>query len=141
MQHFDLSNILLTIHNPRTPRLGSGQKLAIARIEVRCWTICNKPAKLITSKRDVITTLRRLCGVAISNRLAPPAMNTACAAIALCKCFYTRMTVPGSGTLTLISRRWRVIRGSTARTGSHTGYAQVLGYETCLANDRHPRAA
>ncbi len=40
MQHFDLSNILLAIHNPRTPRLGSGQKLAIARIEVR-YTVQN----------------------------------------------------------------------------------------------------
>jgi hypothetical protein len=28
--------------------------------------------------------VKRLCGVAISNRRAPPAMNTACMAIAMC---------------------------------------------------------
>ena len=28
--------------------------------------------------------MRRLCGIALSNRRAPPAMNTACIAIAMC---------------------------------------------------------
>lgn len=67
VQHFDLSKILLAFYNPRLPRLGPSHRAAIKRIEA-----------------EVNQIVKRLCGIAISNRRAPPAMNTACMAIALC---------------------------------------------------------
>jgi len=67
VQHFDLSKILLTVYDPRIPRLGLAQRVAARRIE-----------------DEVMSIVKRLCGIAISNRRAPPAMNTACIAIAMC---------------------------------------------------------
>ncbi|PVH73459.1 hypothetical protein DL98DRAFT_351011, partial [Cadophora sp. DSE1049] len=67
VQHFDLSKILLTVYDPRIPRLGPSQRIATKRIE-----------------NEVSIIVKRLCGVAISNRRAPPAMNAACMAIAIC---------------------------------------------------------
>ncbi|KAH7417794.1 hypothetical protein BKA64DRAFT_612527 [Cadophora sp. MPI-SDFR-AT-0126] len=67
VQHFDLSKILLTVYDPRIPRLGPSQRIATKRIE-----------------DEVSIIVKRLCGVAISNRRAPPAMNAACMAIAIC---------------------------------------------------------
>ncbi|TVY14450.1 hypothetical protein LARI1_G007024 [Lachnellula arida] len=67
VQHLDLSKILLTVYDPRIPRLGPSHRAAIKRIEA-----------------EVNEIVKRLCGVAISNRRAPPAMNTACMAIAMC---------------------------------------------------------
>ncbi|TVY28267.1 hypothetical protein LHYA1_G003282, partial [Lachnellula hyalina] len=67
VQHLDLSKILLTVYDPRIPRLGPSHRTAIKRIEA-----------------EVNEIVKRLCGVAISNRRAPPAMNTACMAIAMC---------------------------------------------------------
>jgi hypothetical protein len=34
IQHFDLSKILLTVYDPRIPRLGPSQRAAAKRIEV-----------------------------------------------------------------------------------------------------------
>jgi hypothetical protein len=34
VQHFELANILLTIYNPRTPKLGISHMQAVKRIEV-----------------------------------------------------------------------------------------------------------
>ena len=70
VQHMDLARILLTSYNPHTPRLGPGSKHAVRVMEAEIKTIA-----------------RRLCGVAVSNRKAPPAMNTACIAIAMCESF------------------------------------------------------
>ncbi|KAH8671757.1 hypothetical protein BGZ60DRAFT_485420 [Tricladium varicosporioides] len=67
VQHFDLSKILLAVYNPRIPRLGPSHRAATKRIEA-----------------EVSLIVKRLCGIAISNRRAPPAMNTACMAIAMC---------------------------------------------------------
>lgn len=67
IQHFDLSTILLTVYDPRIPRLGPSQRAATRRIEL-----------------EVNIIVKRLCGIAVSNRRAPPAMNTACMAIAMC---------------------------------------------------------
>ncbi|KAF8852790.1 hypothetical protein BDZ45DRAFT_729958 [Acephala macrosclerotiorum] len=67
VQHFDLSKILLTVYDPRVPRLGPSHRMAMRRIEA-----------------EVNQIVKRLCGIAISNRRAPPAMNTACMAIAMC---------------------------------------------------------
>lgn len=67
VQHFDLSKILLTVYDPRIPRLGPSHRAAVKRVEA-----------------EVNGIVKRLCGVAISNRRAPPAMNTACMAIAMC---------------------------------------------------------
>ena len=63
----DLASILLTVYNPRLPRLGPGSRVAARNME-----------------DEVKSIVRRLCGVALSNRSAPPAMNTACIAIAMC---------------------------------------------------------
>jgi len=68
VQHLDLSKILLTVYDPRIPRLGPASRKEWKRIE-----------------GEVRGLVRRLCGVALSNRRAPPALNTACMAIALCK--------------------------------------------------------
>ncbi|KFY90556.1 hypothetical protein V500_05116 [Pseudogymnoascus sp. VKM F-4518 (FW-2643)] len=67
VQHFDLSKILLTLYDPRIPRLGPSHRTAIRRIE-----------------EEVNRIVKRLCGVAIYNRRAPPAIITACMAIAMC---------------------------------------------------------
>ncbi|KAL3421589.1 hypothetical protein PVAG01_08035 [Phlyctema vagabunda] len=67
VQHHSLSKILLTVYNPRIPRLGPGQRDANRKIETELRVI-----------------VRQICGKAISNRRAPPAMNTACMAIAIC---------------------------------------------------------
>ncbi|KAN0093566.1 hypothetical protein V8E51_016750 [Hyaloscypha variabilis] len=67
VQHFDLSKILLTVYDPRVPRLGPSHWAATRRIEA-----------------EVTAVVKRICGVAIFNRRAPPAMNTACMAIAMC---------------------------------------------------------
>jgi len=67
VQHLDLSKILLTVYDPRIPRLGPASRSEWKRIEA-----------------EVRGLVRRLCGVALSNRRAPPALNTACMAIALC---------------------------------------------------------
>ena len=40
---------------------------------------------------DVTDIVKRLCGIAISNRRAPPAMNTACIAIAMCGDMFTEL--------------------------------------------------
>jgi hypothetical protein len=69
VQHFDLSKILLNVYDPRIPRLGPTQRAAVRRIE-----------------DEVMTIVRRLCGIAISNHRALPAMNTACIAMAMCTC-------------------------------------------------------
>ena len=36
------------------------------------------------SQAEINAVVKRICGVAIFNRRAPPAMNTACMAIAMC---------------------------------------------------------
>ncbi|OJD31959.1 arca-like protein [Diplodia corticola] len=66
LQHYHLAKILLTAHNPRVPRLGPGQKLALTRIDEQI-------------KEDV----RALCGMANSNSGCPPNYVTASMAIAL----------------------------------------------------------
>ena len=38
-----------------------------------------------TVDKEIKAIVRKLCGVALSNGRAPPAMNTACIAIAMCK--------------------------------------------------------
>jgi hypothetical protein len=68
VQHLDLAKILLTVYDPRIPRLGPSQRAAARRIDA-----------------EVTGIVKRLCGIAISNRRAPPAMNTACMAIATCE--------------------------------------------------------
>ncbi|RDW80367.1 hypothetical protein BP5796_05065 [Coleophoma crateriformis] len=67
IQHHDLAKILLTVYDPRLPRLGPSQRRAARKIEAELKSI-----------------VRRVCGIALSNRSTLPAMNTACMAIALC---------------------------------------------------------
>jgi len=67
VQHFDLAKILLTVYDTRIPRLGPAQRTALKRIE-----------------EEVSTIVKRVCGVAMSNRRAPPNLITACMAIAVC---------------------------------------------------------
>ena len=57
---------------------------AIQRIEVLQKVSPGLRTTLTGSKNEVVGIIRRLCGTAISNRLAPPAMNTACVAITIC---------------------------------------------------------
>lgn len=75
VQHMDLASILLTVYDPRIPRLGLSQRAATRRIE-----------------KEVMATVKRLSGIAISNRRAPPAMNTACMAIAMCGDLFTELS-------------------------------------------------
>lgn len=75
-QHLDLSKILLTVYDPRIPRLGPGSRVEWKRVEA-----------------EVRTLVRRLCGVALSNQRAPPALNTACMAISLCKWYFYNLLV------------------------------------------------
>jgi hypothetical protein len=93
VQHFDLSKILLTVYDPRIPRLGPGHRAATQRIEVRPLPLFTQItcSLLFRSQKEVKVTIKRLCGVAISNRRAPPAMNTACMAIAMCGDRFTEL--------------------------------------------------
>jgi hypothetical protein len=72
VQHLDLAKILLTVYDPRIPRLGPSQRAAQRRVE-----------------STVTATVRRLCGIALSNRRVPPAMNNACIGIAMCGDMFT----------------------------------------------------
>jgi hypothetical protein len=74
VQHWNLAEILLTVYDPRIPRLGPNQKSAAHRIE-----------------KQVMAIVKKLCGIAISNRRAPPAMITACIAIAMCGDQFTEL--------------------------------------------------
>ncbi|RFU23792.1 hypothetical protein B7463_g12547, partial [Scytalidium lignicola] len=67
VQHYDLARILLTVFNPRIPRFGPAHREAVRRVEL-----------------EIMDIVKRVCGVAISNRRVPPAMNSACIAIAMC---------------------------------------------------------
>jgi hypothetical protein len=96
VQHFDLSKILLKVYDPRIPRLGPSHWAATRRIEVRSTLqyVSRSPLRLYipfrnpqanpTIQAEVNTVVKRICGVATFNRRAPPAMNTACMAIAMC---------------------------------------------------------
>lgn len=42
IQHFDLSKILLTVYDPRIPRLGPSQRAAARRIEVSNFQFSNQ---------------------------------------------------------------------------------------------------
>lgn len=67
-QYADLCDMLLILHNPRTPTTG------LARIEA---------SRKVEEKVKML--LRRICGVALSNRKHPAAMTTAGMAIVTCK--------------------------------------------------------
>lgn len=67
VQHLYLSKILLLVHDPRIPRFGPSQRARMQAIET-----------------EVSSLVRRVCGIALSNRNVPPAMNTACLAIGMC---------------------------------------------------------
>jgi hypothetical protein len=48
VQHLDLSKILLTVYDPRIPRLGPSQRAASQRIEVSCCSILLSDGPLIS---------------------------------------------------------------------------------------------
>lgn len=67
MQYFDLARILLTVYDPTIPRLGPGAIAASHRVAA--------------SVRGIVL---RICGTAVSNRSAQPALVMAHMAIAVC---------------------------------------------------------
>jgi hypothetical protein len=88
----DIAKILLTTYNPRIPRLGPSHRAAMQSIEVGTIQYLQhfqaqrpKEKLLTTMQAKVNAIVKRLCGVAISNHRSPPAMNTACMAISMCK--------------------------------------------------------
>ncbi|KAI9820798.1 MAG: hypothetical protein M1827_005169 [Pycnora praestabilis] len=72
IQHHNLSRILLAVYNPKQPRLGPAQKVALRNME-----------------EEVKSNVRSLCGMALSNNKTPPNMVTACMGIAMCGHFFT----------------------------------------------------
>ncbi|KAJ5183152.1 hypothetical protein N7492_000768 [Penicillium capsulatum] len=67
LQFLELARILLTVYNPKLPRLGPGQRTAMQSVD-----------------RKVRTIVLRLCGIALSNQHSPPGLVTASAAIGMC---------------------------------------------------------
>jgi hypothetical protein len=67
-QYADICEMLLVLHDPRTPTTGLGRMEASRDIE-------HKVKKLV----------RRICGVALSNKKHLPAMSTAGISIVTCK--------------------------------------------------------
>ncbi|KAK0119490.1 hypothetical protein ONS95_010938 [Cadophora gregata] len=67
IQHHKLAQILLSIYNPRRPRIGKDRQEA--------------EQAMVTGIKD---NLRELCGIGLHNRSTPPGMFTACMGIALC---------------------------------------------------------
>ncbi|TKA76956.1 hypothetical protein B0A49_01731 [Cryomyces minteri] len=66
LQHYHLAKILLTAHNPKTPRLGPGRMAALRIMD-----------------EEIKDDVRSLCGMAQSNNKTPPNYVTACMAIAM----------------------------------------------------------
>lgn len=67
LQFLELARILLTVYNPKIPRLGPRQREAMRSVDEKVRSI-----------------VLRLCGIALSNEHTPPGMVTACAAIGTC---------------------------------------------------------
>lgn len=65
--HWHLAKILLTAHNPKIPRLGPGQRVAVKNMD-----------------DEIKNSVRAACGMAVSNSKTPPNWVTACMTIALC---------------------------------------------------------
>ncbi|KAJ5100285.1 hypothetical protein N7456_006337 [Penicillium angulare] len=67
LQFLELARILLTVYNPKLPRLGPGQRTAMRSVDQKVRSI-----------------VLRLCGIALSNQHSPPGLVTASAAIGMC---------------------------------------------------------
>lgn len=67
LQHLELARILLTVYNPKLPRLGPRQREAMRTVD-----------------REVRNVVLRLCGIALSNQHSPPGLVTASIAIGMC---------------------------------------------------------
>ena len=67
VQHIELARIMLAVYNPHIPRMGPGHLLALKALST-----------------DLRAIVRRLCGIALSNRISPPGLVTACMGIAQC---------------------------------------------------------
>lgn len=67
IQHVEIARILLAVYNPNIPKLGPGHVRALAQLSETLKTI-----------------VRRLCGIALSNRKTPPGLVTAFMGIAMC---------------------------------------------------------
>ncbi|KAJ5698343.1 hypothetical protein N7462_000348 [Penicillium macrosclerotiorum] len=67
LQYLELARILLTVYNPKLPRLGPGQRPAMRSVDLQVRAI-----------------VLRLCGIALSNQHSPPGFVTAFVAIGMC---------------------------------------------------------
>ena len=67
-QYADVCALLLTAYDPRPPALGQSRIVAAHATD-----------------EEIRRLVRRLCGVAASNRKYPPATATAAMAVAMCK--------------------------------------------------------
>lgn len=75
VQHVELARILLCVFDPSIPKLGPGHVAALNQLSSTLKTI-----------------VRRLCGIALSNRRTPPGLITACMGIAMCGEHFTERT-------------------------------------------------
>jgi hypothetical protein len=67
LQFLELARILLTVFNPKLPRLGPGQRMAMRSVDQKVRAI-----------------VLRLCGIALSNQHSPPGLVTASVGIGMC---------------------------------------------------------
>lgn len=83
IQHHVLARIMLAIFDPNLPRIGSSRSSAVRAMEV-----CILQALVdiyLCVQIQVESSLKSVCGIALSNRWTPPGMFTAAMAIAICE--------------------------------------------------------
>lgn len=70
VQHHKLAQILLSIFDPRIPKVGGNRSIAVRAMEA-----------------EIKPNLLELCGIGLYNRWTPPGMFTASMGIAICELF------------------------------------------------------
>lgn len=91
IQHHLLAELFLARYNPKVPRIGANRKVAEAEIAVRAALPSTVRRDTVLTKtrvplKDRIQKLtRRIIGIGLGNQWTPPALFTACMAVAGCK--------------------------------------------------------
>ncbi|KAJ2891024.1 hypothetical protein MKZ38_001003, partial [Zalerion maritima] len=78
IQHHILANMFLTRFDPQIPQIGGQRKASVTKMTL---AVCIGQ-RLKPTKQEIMRLVRRICGIGLCNQWTPPAMFTACMAIA-----------------------------------------------------------